>query len=82
MLIRLQVQGGKERVDSFRPLPDGSWAVPLRGDGIRSYPKISRAWWPKIAEEYAASRTIYLILQKGKREQAQNSERSMECSDV
>lgn len=44
-----------------------------------SYPKIPRAWWPRIAEEYAAgmsgpklaakfgvgsTRTIYLILDK------------------
>jgi len=28
--------------------------VPLRGGGIKAWPKIPRAWWPKIAEEYAA----------------------------
>lgn len=52
-----------------------------------SYPKIPRAWWPKIAEEYAAgmlgpklaekygvgsTRTIYLILQKYEREQVRH----------
>ena len=52
---------------------------------MRSYPKIPYAWWPKIAQEYAAgmsgpklaeksgvgsARTIYLILEKYRREQA------------
>jgi hypothetical protein len=51
-----------------------------------SYPKIPRAWWSKIAEEYTAgmsgpklankygvgsTRTIYLILEKVRREQTQ-----------
>ncbi len=81
-----QVQGGRDLAVYFRPLPDGYWAVPLRGGGIKAWPKIPRAWWPKIAEEYVAgmsgpklaerwgvksSRTIYLILQKYKRAQAQ-----------
>jgi Mor family transcriptional regulator len=52
---------------------------------MNSYPKIPRAWWPKIAKEYAAGmsgpklakkygvgsvRTIYLILEKVRRQQA------------
>jgi hypothetical protein len=51
-----------------------------------SYPKITRAWWPTIDEEYAArmsgpklakkygvgsTRTTYLILEKVRRETAQ-----------
>jgi hypothetical protein len=81
-----QVQGGKDLADYFRPLPDGWWAVPLTGQGIRTYPKIPRAWWPQIAREYTAGmsgpklaerwgvnshRTIYLILRKYQEEQAQ-----------
>jgi hypothetical protein len=53
---------------------------------MNSYPKILRARWPRIAEEYAAAmsgpkltkkhgvggnRTIYLILERYRREQAQ-----------
>jgi hypothetical protein len=53
---------------------------------MNSYSKIPRAWWPKIAAEYAggmsgpklakkcgvgSTRTIYLILVKYRREQAQ-----------
>jgi hypothetical protein len=53
--------------------------VPPLGQGTGSYPKIPRAWWPRIAAEYAAgmsgpklakkygvgsTRTIYLILEK------------------
>jgi hypothetical protein len=53
---------------------------------MRSYPKIPRAWWLKLAAEYAAgmsgpkladkygvgsTRTIYLVLEKCRREQAQ-----------
>lgn len=55
---------------------------------MNSYPKLPRAWWPRIAEEYAAgmsgpklakkygvgsTRTIYLILEKYRREQTQQS---------
>jgi len=69
----------------FRPLPNGYWAVPPLGRGTNSYPKIPRAWWPKIADEYAAgmsgptfaerwgvinSRAMYPILQRCEREQA------------
>jgi hypothetical protein len=51
-----------------------------------SHPKIPSAWWPKIAEEYAAgmsgpklakkygvgsTRIIYLILEKVRRKQVQ-----------
>lgn len=68
----------------MKPLPDGYWAVPLTGEGIKSYPKIPRAWWPRLAEERAAgmsgpklaqrwgvksSRTIYLIVKKYEQEQ-------------
>lgn len=82
-----QVQGERELATYFRPLPDGYWAVPPLGQGMNFYPKIPRAWWPKIADEYAAgmsgpklakkygvssTRTIYLILQKYEREQAGN----------
>jgi len=49
-----QVQGGKDLAAYFRPLPDGYWAAPLHSGGIKAWPKIPRAWWPKIAEEYAA----------------------------
>jgi hypothetical protein len=67
-------------------LPDGYWAMSPLGRGMNSYPKILRAWWPRIAEEYAAAmsgpklakkygvgstRTIYLTLEKYRREQAQ-----------
>jgi hypothetical protein len=53
---------------------------------MNSYPTIPRAWWPTIAQEYAAgmsgpklakkhgvgsTRTIYLILQKYSQAQAQ-----------
>jgi hypothetical protein len=53
---------------------------------MNSYPKIPRAWWPTIAQEYAAwlsgpklakkygvgsMRTMYLVLEKYRREQAQ-----------
>lgn len=71
-----QVQGERDLAHYFRPLPDGCWAVPPLGRGMNSYPKIPRAWWRKIAEEYAAglsgsklakkfgvgsTRTIYLV---------------------
>ena len=54
---------------------------------MNSYSKIPRAWWPKIAEEYAggmpgpklaakygvgSTRTIFLILEKVRREQVQS----------
>lgn len=79
-----QVQGGADLANYFRPLLDGYWAVPPLGRGMNSYPKIPRAWWSRIAEEYAAgmsgpelakkygvgsTRTIYLILEKVRREQ-------------
>jgi hypothetical protein len=82
----LPVQGDKGVADYFRPLPDGYWAMSPLGPGMSSYPKIPRAWWPKIAEEYAAgmsgpklakkygvgsTRTINLIVEKYRREQAQ-----------
>jgi hypothetical protein len=69
----------------FRPLPDGYWAVPPLGRGMNSYSTIPRAWWPTIAQEYTAgmsgpklakkygvgsTRTIYLILEKVRRQQA------------
>ena len=53
---------------------------------MNSYPKIPRAWWPRIAEEYAAGMsgsklakkygpgctgTIYMILKNYRQEQAQ-----------
>ena len=81
-----QVQGQRDLANYFRPLPDGYWAVPPLGRGMRSYPKIPRAWWPKFAAECAAgmsgpklakqygvgsSQTIYLILKKVRRDQAQ-----------
>ena len=80
-----QVRGAKDLADYFRPLPDGYWAVPPLGRGMNSYPTIPRAWWPTIAQEYAAgmsgpklakkygvgsTRTIYLILEKVRRQQA------------
>jgi hypothetical protein len=81
-----QVQGERDLANYFRPLPDGYWAVPPLGRGMNVYPQIPRAWWPRIAQEYAAgmsgpklakkyevgsTRTIYLILDKvGQRRRA------------
>jgi hypothetical protein len=84
LLARIALGSAHLRVPS-RTLPDGYWAVPPLGRGMNSYPEVLRAWWPKIAEEYAAgmsgpklaekygvgsTRTIYLILEKVRREQA------------
>jgi Mor family transcriptional regulator len=62
---------------------------------MNSYSKIPRAWWPKIAEEYASgmsgpklskkygvgsTRIIYLILEKVRRKQVQTLIRALALS--
>jgi hypothetical protein len=48
-----QVQGDTDLGSSFHSFPDGYWAVASRGGDMRDWPKIPRAWWPKIAQAHA-----------------------------
>ena len=81
-----QVQGERDLAACFHPIRNGYCAVlPLRR-GMGSHPKIPRAWWPTIAQEYAAgmsgpklakkygvgsTQPVFLMLQKCRQEQTQ-----------